>query len=216
MGNYPPYIYLKGYFYFQSIWQMAYNENVQLEFSLDQKETYLASGLTKKAEEYTNLFRFKREALIIANEFWIENNTFYPDKYKILLEERGITYAERYKRYFLLKREIVRIKDFLGFNKELGDEDINIDGVDEEIRTPDDDEIEEPDVKEEKSETVKTVKTVKTEVFDESEKQEEEKEEDIETVRNKFYEAYWKEVPSSMKNNRERMNKKIEEAKVIK
>ena len=101
---------------------MAYNENVQLEFSLDQKETYLASGLTKKAEEYTNLFRFKREALIIANEFGIENNTFYPDKYKILLEERGITYAERYKRYFLLKREIVRIKDFLGFNKELGDE----------------------------------------------------------------------------------------------
>lgn len=169
---------------------MAYNENVQLEFSLDQKETYLASGLTKKAEEYTNLFRFKREALIIANEFGIENNTFYPDKYKILLEDRGITYAERYKRYFLLKREIVRIKDFLGFNKELGDENINIDGVDEEIRTPDDDEIEEPEnVKEEKSETVKT------EVFDESEKQgndskEEKKEEDIETVRNKFYEAY--------------------------
>lgn len=183
---------------------MAYNENVQLEFSLDQKETYLASGLTKKAEEYTNLFRFKREALIIANEFGIENNTFYPDKYKILLEERGITYAERYKRYFLLKREIVRIKDFLGFNKELGDEDINIDGVDEEIRTPDDDEIEEPEIEE------------KTEVFDESEKQEEKKEEDIETVRNKFYEAYWKEVPSSMKNNIERMNKKIEEAKVIK
>lgn len=198
---------------------MAYNENVQLEFSLDQKETYLASGLTKKAEEYTNLFRFKREALIIANEFGIENNTFYPDKYKILLEDRGITYAERYKRYFLLKREIVRIKDFLGFNKELGDENINIDGVDEEIRTPDDDEIEEPEnVKEEKSETVKT------EVFDESEKQgndsqkveETKKEEDIETVRNKFYEAYWKEVPSSMKNNIARMQKKIEEAKVIK
>lgn len=196
---------------------MAYNENVQLEFSLDQKETYLASGLTKKAEEYTNLFRFKREALIIANEFGIENNTFYPDKYKILLEDRGITYAERYKRYFLLKREIVRIKDFLGFNKELGDEDINIDGVDEEIRTPDDDEIEEPEnTKEEKSETVKT------EVFDESEKQgndnqeEEKKEEDIETVRNKFYEAYGKEVPSSMKNNIEWMEKKINEAKVIK
>lgn len=178
---------------------------MQLEFSLDQKETYLASGLTKKAEEYTNLFRYKREALIIANEFWIENNTFYPDKYKLILEDRGVTYAERYKRYFLLKMEIVRIKEFLGFNKELGDEDIKIDGMEEEqIQTPDDDEIENP------------MQPETEEKKEEESKWEENKENSIEDLRNKFYEAYGKEVPSSMKNNIEWMEKKINEAKVIK
>lgn len=98
---------------------MAYSENVQLNFSLDQKETYLASGLTKKAEEYTNLFRYKREAIIIAAEFNIENNVFDKEKYDKILEERGVVYAQRYKRYFILKKEILRIKDFLGFTKEL-------------------------------------------------------------------------------------------------
>ncbi len=63
---------------------MAYKENVQLEFSLDQKETYLASGLTKKAEEYTNLFRYKREALIIAGKYGIESNVFDKKKYEEL------------------------------------------------------------------------------------------------------------------------------------
>ena len=92
---------------------MAYSENVQLNFSLDQKETYLASGLTKKAEEYTNLFRYKREAIIIAAEFNIENNVFDQERYDKILEERGIVYAQRYKRYFILKKEILRIKDFL-------------------------------------------------------------------------------------------------------
>ena len=118
---------------------MAYSDNVQLEFSLDHKETYLASGLTKKAEAYTNLFRYKREALIIAGEYNIENNVFDPKEYSRLLHSRWKVYAERYKRYFLLKKEILNIKEFLWFNLELGDEWVEVDWT---LSNPDDDEIE--------------------------------------------------------------------------
>ena len=174
-------LYVPGHrFIFQPIWQMAYNENVQLEFSLDQKETYLASWLTKKAEEYTNLFRYKRECAIIAWEFGIENNVFDEEKYNEILESRWIVYANRYKRFFLLKKEILRIKDFLWFSKELGDEDVV---VDEEIKQEDDDEIEIPDVEKDK--------------------------EDIEILRQQYFEKFGKKVPTGYKNNIEWIKKKL-------
>ena len=172
---------------------MAYNENVQLEFSLDQKETYLASWLTKKAEEYTNLFRYKREAGIIRSEFGIENNVFNQEKYDELLESRGVVYAQRYKRYFILKKEILRIKDFLWFTKELGDEWVVVDEV---IKQEDDDEITPPDVKEAGSEP-------------EEPKEEPHQEDDIEALRQKYFEKFGKKVATWYKNNIEWIKKKL-------
>ena len=169
---------------------MAYNENVQLEFSLDQKETYLASWLNKKAEEYTNLFRYKREALILASKYGIESNVFDKEKYKKLLEDRGIVYATEYKKYFQLKKEILRIKEFLGFTKELWDENVVID---EDLKKEDDDEIQNPipntqwESKEETSDT----------------------EEDIETLRQKYFEKFGKQVANGYKNNIEWIKKKL-------
>jgi hypothetical protein len=169
---------------------MAYNENVQLEFSLDQKETYLASWLTKKAEEYTNLFRYKREAGIIRAEYWIESNVFDQERYNQILESRGVVYAQRYKRYFILKKEILRIKDFLWFTLELGDEWVV---VDEEVKKEDDDEIEAP----------------KIEKKEEPKEEPQEEEDDIEALRQKYFEKFDKKVPNGYKNNIEWIKKKL-------
>lgn len=175
-------IYVLGHYLFSNLYdKMAYKENVQLEFSLDQKETYLASGLTKKAEEYTNLFRYKREALIIAGKYGIESNVFDKKKYEELKNWRGVVYADEYKKYFLLKKEIVRIKDFLGFSKELGDEDVVID---DELKKDDDDEIQNPTSKEDT-------------------------EDDIETLRQKYFEKFGKAVATGYKNNIEWIKKKL-------
>lgn len=175
---------------------MAYNENVQLEFSLDQKETYLASWLNKKAEEYTNLFRYKREALILASKYGIEGNVFDKEKYKKLLEDRGIVYATEYKKYFQLKKEILRIKEFLGFTKELWDENVVID---EDLKKEDDDEIQNPipnTQEESEKETPDTEETSDTE-------------EDIETLRQKYFEKFGKQVANGYKNNIEWIKKKL-------
>lgn len=182
------------WFIFQPIWQMAYNENVQLEFSLDQKETYLASWLTKKAEEYTNLFRYKREAGIIRAEFGIESNVFDQERYDEILNNRGVVYAQRYKRYFILKKEILRIKDFLWFSIELGDEWVV---VDENIKKEDDDELEAPAYENEK----------KSE--EPSEEPEEPEEDDIETLRQRYFEKFGKQVATGYKNNIEWIKKKL-------
>lgn len=176
---------------------MAYSENVQLEFSLDQKEMYLASGLTKKAQEYTNLFRYKREASIIAGEFNIQDNVFDQAKYDELLNTRWVTHAGRYKKYFLLKKKIVECKEFLGFTKELGDENIVID---EELKPEDEDAIEAP--------TVETSKPVEVkEDVDEDIKQEQD---NIEALREQYKEKFGKEVASGYKNNIEWIKKKLE------
>ena len=190
---------------------MAYNENVQLEFSLDQKETYLASWLTKKAEEYTNLFRYKREAGIIRAEFGIENNVFDKEKYDELLESRGVVYAQRYKRYFILKKEILRIKDFLWFTKELGDDNVV---VDENIKPEDDDEIEEPTVDTEVKEKSNIVdlwaEENEAEMHIESETSESTTEEDdIEALRQQYFEKFGKQVANGYKNNIEWIKKKL-------
>lgn len=175
---------------------MAYSENVQLEFSLDQKEMYLASWLTKKAQEYTNLFRYKREASIIAGEFNIQDNVFDQAKYDELLNTRWVVYAGRYKRYFLLKKQIVECKEFLGFTKELGDENIVID---EELQPDDEDAIETP--------TVEETKPVETKVdVDEDIKEEQD---DIEALRAAYAEKFGKEVASGYKNNIEWIKKKL-------
>lgn len=193
-------IYVPGHkFIFQPIWQMAYNENVQLAFSLDQKETYIASWLYKKAEEYTNLFRYKREALIIAWKYWIENNVFDKAKYKEILESRGIVYATEYKKFFQLKKEILRIKDFLGFTKELWDEDVVID---DELKKEDDDEIQAPISNEQKTEE----NAHNEETWAENE---ESTEDDIETLRQKYFEKFGKAVATGYKNNIEWIKKKI-------
>ena len=169
---------------------MAYNENVQLEFSLDQKETYLASWLNKKAEEYTNLFRYKREALILASKYGIESNVFDKEKYKKLLEDRGIVYATEYKKYFQLKKEILRIKEFLGFTKELWDENVVID---EDLKKEDDDEIQNP------------IPNTQWESGEETS----DTEDDIETLRQKYFEKFGKQVATGYKNNIEWIKKKL-------
>lgn len=199
---------------------MAYNENVQLEFSLDQKETYLASWLNKKAEEYTNLFRYKREALILAWKYGIESNVFDKEKYKKLLEDRGIVYATEYKKYFQLKKEILRIKEFLGFTKELWDENVVID---EDLKKEDDDEIQNPtpnnvvDLGAEENEAEMHVESenVSSEPEDSSEPEENKKDEvsntedDIETLRQKYFEKFGKAVATGYKNNIEWIKKKL-------
>jgi len=174
---------------------MAYNENVQLEFSLDQKETYLASWLNKKAEEYTNLFRYKREALILAWKYGIESNVFDKEKYKKLLEDRGIVYATEYKKYFQLKKEILRIKEFLGFTKELWDENVVID---DDLQKEDDDEIQNPADTE-----------VKAKVESDESTADNETEDDIETLRQKYFEKFGKAVATGYKNNIEWIKKKL-------
>lgn len=174
---------------------MAYNENVQLEFSLDQKETYLASWLNKKAEEYTNLFRYKREALILAWKYGIESNVFDKEKYKKLLEDRWIVYATEYKKYFQLKKEILRIKEFLGFTKELGDENVVID---EDLKKEDDDEIQNPADTE-----------VKAKVESDESTADNNTEDDIETLRQKYFEKFGKQVATGYKNNIEWIKKKL-------
>ena len=174
---------------------MAYNENVQLEFSLDQKETYLASWLNKKAEEYTNLFRYKREALILAWKYGIESNVFDKEKYKKLLEDRGIVYATEYKKYFQLKKEILRIKEFLGFTKELWDENVVID---EDLKKEDDDEIQNPADTE-----------VKAKVESDESTADDNTEDDIETLRQKYFEKFGKQVATGYKNNIEWIRKKL-------
>lgn len=174
---------------------MAYNENVQLEFSLDQKETYLASWLNKKAEEYTNLFRYKREALILAWKYGIESNVFDKEKYKKLLEDRGIVYATEYKKYFQLKKEILRIKEFLGFTKELWDENVVID---EDLKKEDDDEIQNPADTE-----------VKAKVESDESTADNNTEDDIETLRQKYFEKFGKAVATGYKNNIEWIKKKL-------
>lgn len=199
---------------------MAYNENVQLEFSLDQKETYLASWLNKKAEEYTNLFRYKREALILAWKYGIESNVFDKEKYKKLLEDRGIVYATEYKKYFQLKKEILRIKEFLGFTKELWDENVVID---EDLKKEDDDEIQNPtpnnvvDLGAEENEAEMHVESenASSEPEDSSEPEENKKDEvsntedDIETLRQKYFEKFGKAVATGYKNNIEWIKKKL-------
>lgn len=199
---------------------MAYNENVQLEFSLDQKETYLASWLNKKAEEYTNLFRYKREALILAWKYGIESNVFDKEKYKKLLEDRGIVYATEYKKYFQLKKEILRIKEFLGFTKELWDENVVID---DELRKEDDDEIQNPtpnnvvDLGAEENEAEMHVESenASSNPEDSSEPEENKKDEvsntedDIETLRQKYFEKFGKAVATGYKNNIEWIKKKL-------
>lgn len=199
---------------------MAYNENVQLEFSLDQKETYLASWLNKKAEEYTNLFRYKREALILAWKYGIESNVFDKEKYKKLLEDRGIVYATEYKKYFQLKKEILRIKEFLGFTKELWDENVVID---EDLKKEDDDEIQNPtpnnvvDLGAEENEAEMHVESenASSKPEDSSEPEENKKnevsntEDDIETLRQKYFEKFGKAVATGYKNNIEWIKKKL-------
>lgn len=199
---------------------MAYNENVQLEFSLDQKETYLASWLNKKAEEYTNLFRYKREALILAWKYGIESNVFDKEKYKKLLEDRGIVYATEYKKYFQLKKEILRIKEFLGFTKELWDENVVID---DELQKEDDDEIQNPtpnnvvDLGAEENEAEMHVESenASSNPEDSSEPEENKKDEvsntedDIETLRQKYFEKFGKAVATGYKNNIEWIKKKL-------
>ena len=199
---------------------MAYNENVQLEFSLDQKETYLASWLNKKAEEYTNLFRYKREALILAWKYGIESNVFDKEKYKKLLEDRGIVYATEYKKYFQLKKEILRIKEFLGFTKELWDENVVID---DELKKEDDDEIQNPtpnnvvDLGAEENEAEMHVESenASSNPEDSSEPEENKKnevsntEDDIETLRQKYFEKFGKAVATGYKNNIEWIKKKL-------
>lgn len=199
---------------------MAYNENVQLEFSLDQKETYLASWLNKKAEEYTNLFRYKREALILAWKYGIESNVFDKEKYNKLLEDRGIVYATEYKKYFQLKKEILRIKEFLGFTKELWDENVVID---DELQKEDDDEIQNPtpnnvvDLGAEENEAEMHVESenASSEPEDSSEPEENKKDEvsntedDIETLRQKYFEKFGKQVATGYKNNIEWIKKKL-------
>ena len=177
---------------------MAYNENVQLEFSLDQKETYLASWLNKKAEEYTNLFRYKREALILAWKYGIESNVFDKEKYKKLLEDRGIVYATEYKKYFQLKKEILRIKEFLGFTKELWDENVVID---EDLKKEDDDEIQNPADTEVKAKVESDESTADNENTN--------TEDDIETLRQKYFEKFGKQVATGYKNNIEWIKKKL-------
>lgn len=177
---------------------MAYNENVQLEFSLDQKETYLASWLNKKAEEYTNLFRYKREALILAWKYGIESNVFDKEKYKKLLEDRGIVYATEYKKYFQLKKEILRIKEFLGFTKELWDENVVID---EDLKKEDDDEIQNPADTEIKAKVESDESTADNENTN--------TEDDIETLRQKYFEKFGKQVATGYKNNIEWIKKKL-------
>lgn len=174
---------------------MAYNENVQLEFSLDQKETYLASWLNKKAEEYTNLFRYKREALILAWKYGIESNVFDKEKYKKLLEDRGIVYATEYKKFFQLKKEILRIKEFLGFTKELWDENVVID---EELQKEDDDEIQNPADTELKAKVESDESTADNNTED-----------DIETLRQRYFEKFGKAVATGYKNNIEWIKKKL-------
>jgi hypothetical protein len=178
---------------------MAYNENVQLEFSLDQKETYLASWLNKKAEEYTNLFRYKREALILAWKYGIESNVFDKEKYKKLLEDRGIVYATEYKKYFQLKKEILRIKEFLGFTKELWDENVVID---EDLKKEDDDEIQNPTAETEVKEKVETDEST-------ADNENTNTEDDIETLRQKYFEKFGKAVATGYKNNIEWIKKKL-------
>lgn len=199
---------------------MAYNENVQLEFSLDQKETYLASWLNKKAEEYTNLFRYKREALILAWKYGIESNVFDKEKYKKLLEDRGIVYATEYKKYFQLKKEILRIKEFLGFTKELWDENVVID---DDLKKEDDDEIQNPtpnnvvDLGAEENEAEMHVESenASSKPEDSSEPEENKKnevsntEDDIETLRQKYFEKFGKAVATGYKNNIEWIKKKL-------
>lgn len=199
---------------------MAYNENVQLEFSLDQKETYLASWLNKKAEEYTNLFRYKREALILAWKYGIESNVFDKEKYNKLLEDRGIVYATEYKKYFQLKKEILRIKEFLGFTKELWDENVVID---DELQKEDDDEIQNPtpnnvvDLGAEENEAEMHVESenASSKPEDSSEPEENKKDEvsntedDIETLRQKYFEKFGKAVATGYKNNIEWIKKKL-------
>lgn len=199
---------------------MAYNENVQLEFSLDQKETYLASWLNKKAEEYTNLFRYKREALILAWKYGIESNVFDKEKYNKILEDRGIVYATEYKKYFQLKKEILRIKEFLGFTKELGDENVVID---DELQKEDDDEIQNPtqnnvvDLGAEENEAEMHVESenASSKPEDSSEPEENKKDEvsntedDIETLRQKYFEKFGKAVATGYKNNIEWIKKKL-------
>jgi hypothetical protein len=90
-------------------------------------------------------------------------------------------YADEYKKYFMLKKEIVRIKDFLGFSKELGDEDVVID---DELKKDDDDEIQNPTSNEDT-------------------------EDDIETLRQKYFEKFGKAVASGYKNNIEWIKKKL-------
>lgn len=199
---------------------MAYNENVQLEFSLDQKETYLASWLNKKAEEYTNLFRYKREALILAWKYGIESNVFDKEKYNKILNDRGIVYATEYKKYFQLKKEILRIKEFLGFTKELGDENVVID---DELQKEDDDEIQNPtpnnvvDLGAEENEAEMHVESenASSKPEDSSEPEENKKDEvsntedDIETLRQKYFEKFGKAVATGYKNNIEWIRKKL-------
>ena len=196
---------------------MAYNENVQLEFSLDQKETYLASWLNKKAEEYTNLFRYKREALILAWKYGIVNNVFDKEKYKKLLEDRWIVYATEYKKYFQLKKEILRIKEFLGFTKELWDENVVID---EDLKKEDDDEIQNPadtevKAKVESDESTADNENASSKPEDSSEPEENKKDEfsntedDIETLRQKYFEKFGKAVATGYKNNIEWIKKKL-------
>lgn len=199
---------------------MAYNENVQLEFSLDQKETYLASWLNKKAEEYTNLFRYKREALILAWKYGIESNVFDKEKYNKLLEDRGIVYATEYKKFFQLKKEILRIKEFLGFTKELGDENVVID---DDLQKEDDDEIQNPtpnnvvDLGAEENEAEMHVESenASSKPEDSSEPEENKKDEvsntedDIETLRQKYFEKFGKAVATGYKNNIEWIKKKL-------
>lgn len=186
---------------------MAYNENVQLEFSLDQKETYLASWLNKKAEEYTNLFRYKREALILAWKYGIESNVFDKEKYKKLLEDRGIVYATEYKKYFQLKKEILRIKEFLGFTKELWDENVVID---EDLKKEDDDEIQNPtpnnvvDLGAEENEAEMHIESETSESTADNNT-----EDDIETLRQKYFEKFGKAVATGYKNNIEWIKKKL-------
>ena len=175
---------------------MAYNENIQLEFSLDQKEMYLSSWLTKKAQEYTNLFRYKREASIIAWEFNIQDNVFDKDKYDELLKTRWVTYAARYKRYFLLKKQIVECKEYLWFNKELGEDNIVVDGN---LEQEDDWKIEAPKV-----EAPKVVET-KPDVDEDIKEQQD----DIESLRQQYKEKFGKEVATWYKNNIERIKKKL-------
>ena len=214
---------------------MAYNENVQLEFSLDQKETYLASWLNKKAEEYTNLFRYKREALILAWKYGIESNVFDKEKYNKILEDRGIVYATEYKKYFQLKKEILRIKEFLGFTKELWDENVVIDDElqkedDEEIQNPADTEVKEKSnvvdlwaeeneaemhIESQTSESTADNENASSNPEDSSEPEENKKDEvsntedDIETLRQKYFEKFGKQVATGYKNNIEWIKKKL-------
>lgn len=180
--------------YFPTYMTMTYNENVQLAFSLDQKETYIASWLFKKAEEYTNLFRYKREAWIIAWKYGIESNVFDKEKYKELLETRWVTYASEYKKFFTLKKEILRIKEFLGFTKELWDENVVID---EDLKKEDDDELETPAIENGKKQD------------NESSEAEEQWEDDIETLSQKYFEKFGKAVATWYKNNIEWIKKKL-------